>query len=245
MFELKTILFIIIILSSGALAGLIHGTVNFAIVEPYLDQAIGIENHNLFESGEEEDTPEFWVEYEGYRIWQKSGQILAGVILGISMGALFGIVFALSRNSLPGHHDVKKSLTLAGIMWFTLYLIPFMKYPANPPTVGDSETIILRTILYLSFITISGMGAILFYKLSKKFKNNKKLISLIGYGVFISVAFLVMPENPDEITAPMNLVTEFRLMSVFGVSSFWISIGVILGLFWNRFESKEETNSYS
>jgi len=44
---LKTLLFIIIILFSGALAGLIHGTVNFAIVEPYLDQAIGIENHNL------------------------------------------------------------------------------------------------------------------------------------------------------------------------------------------------------
>ena len=242
---MKTILFVLIILSSGALAGLVHGTVNFVIVEPYLDQAIGIENHNLFESGEEEDTPEFWVEYEGYRIWQKSGQILAGVILGVSMGALFGIIFALSRNSLPGNHDVKKSLVLAGIMWFTLYLIPFMKYPANPPTVGDGETIVLRTILYLSFIAISGMGAILFYKLSKKFKNNKKFISLIGYGVFISVAFLVMPENPDEITAPMNLVDEFRLMSVFGVSSFWISIGVILGLFWNLFKSKEETNSYS
>ena len=242
---MKTILFIIIILFSGALAGLIHGTVNFAIVEPYLDQAIGIENHNLFESGEEEDTPEFWVEYEGYRIWQKSGQILAGVILGISMGALFGIVFALSRNSLPGNHDVKKSLFLAGIMWFTLYLIPFMKYPANPPTVGDGETIVLRAILYLSFIAISGIGAILFYKLSQKFKNKKKIISLIGYGVFISVAFFVMPENPDEITAPMNLVNEFRLMSVFGVSSFWISIGVILGLFWNRFESQKEKTSYS
>lgn len=242
---MKTILFIIIILFSGALAGLIHGTVNFAIVEPYLDQAIGIENHNLFESGEEEDTLEFLVEYEGYRIWQKSGQILAGVMLGISMGALFGIVFALSRNSLPGNHDVKKSLVLAGIMWFTLYLIPFMKYPANPPTVGDAETIVLRSILYLSFIAISGIGALLFYKLSKKFKNNKKFVSLIGYGIFISVAFFVMPENPDEITAPMNLVNEFRLMSVLGVSSFWISVGIILGLFWNRFESQKETTSYS
>ena len=168
---LKTLLFIVIVLISGALAGLIHGTVNFAIVEPYLDQAIGIENQNLFASGEEEDTQEFWVEYEGYRMWQKSGQILAGVILGTSIGALFGIVFALSRNSLPGNHDVKKSLVLAGVMWFTLYLIPFLKYPANPPTVGDTETVVLRAILYLSFIAISGFGALSFYKLSKKFKN--------------------------------------------------------------------------
>lgn len=242
---MKTAIFIIIVLLSGAFAGFIHGTVNFAIVEPYLDQAIGIENQNLFDSGEEEDTAEFWVEYEGYRTWQKSGQILAGVILGTSVGALFGIVFVLSRNSLPGNHDVKKSLLLAGIMWFTLYLIPFLKYPANPPTVGDGETVVLRAILYLSFIAISGIGALVFYKLSKKFKNNKKFISLIGYGIFISVVFLVMPENPDEITAPMNLVNEFRLMSVLGVSSFWISVGVILGLFWNRFESRTKKTQYS
>ena len=229
---------------SGAFAGFIHGTVNFAIVEPYLDQAIGIENQNLFASGEEEDTPEFWVEYEGYRVWQKSGQILAGVILGISVGALFGIVFALSRHSLPGNHDVKKSLVLAGVMWLTIYLIPFLKYPANPPTVGDGETVVLRAILYLSFIAISGLGALAFYKLSTKFKNNKKIISVVGYGIFISAVFFAMPENPDEITAPMNLVNEFRLMSILGVSSFWISVGIILGLFWNRFESHKENDQY-
>ncbi len=241
---MKTSLFIIIVLISGAFAGFIHGTVNFAIVEPYLDQAIGIENQNLFDSGEEEDTPDFWIEYEGYRAWQKSGQILAGVILGTSVGALFGIVFALSRNSLPGSNDIKKALVLAGVMWFTLYIIPFLKYPANPPTVGDGETVVLRAILYLSFIVISGFGAVAFYKISKKLQNKKKLVSLVGYAVFISAVFLVMPDNPDEITAPMNLVNEFRLMSVLGVTSFWVSVGLILGLFWNKFESQKETTPH-
>ena len=241
---MKTFLFIVIVLISGAFAGLVHGTVNFAIVEPYLDQAIGIENQNLFESGEEEDTPEFWVEYEGYRVWQKSGQILAGVILGTSIGSLFGIVFALSRNSLPGNNDVKKALVLSGIMWLTLYLIPFLKYPANPPTVGDGETVVLRAILYLSFIAISGIGAIGFYKLSKKFEKNKKLVALIGYAGFISLVFFVMPENPDEVTAPMDLVNEFRLMSVLGVTSFWVSIGLILGIFWNRLSPHKEATSF-
>ena len=242
---MKTSLFIIIVLVSGALAGMVHGTVNFAIVEPYLDQAIGIENQNLFESGEAEDTPEFWVEYEGYRDWQKGGQILAGVILGVSIGSLFGLVFAYARNTLPGNNDVKKSLVLAGIMWITIYLIPFLKYPANPPTVGDGETVVLRAILYLSFIAISGIGAFGFYKLSKKFKANKKIISLVGYAVFISAVFVAMPENPDEITAPMDLVNEFRIMSVLGVTSFWISVGVILGIFWNKLQPhKETTQSY-
>ena len=238
---MKTAVFLIIVLISGALAGFVHGTVNFAIVEPYLDQAIGIENQNLFASGEAEDTPQFWAEYEGYRIWQKSGQVLAGVILGTSIGALFGLVFAFARNSLPGNNDIKKALVLAGIMWFTMYLIPFLKYPANPPTVGDSETVVLRAILYLSFIAISGFGALGFYKLSTKFENKKKIIPLVGYALFISIAFFLMPENPDEITAPMNLVNEFRMMSVLGVTSSWISVGVFLGLFWNRLKPHQET----
>ena len=128
--------FIAIVLISGFVAGTIHGAVNLVIVEPYLDEAISIENRNLFASGDAEDTSQFWVEYNSYRDWQKSGQLLAGGILGMSIGALFGIVFAYSRNSLPKGHTVKKTFVLAAIMWFTIFLIPFLKYPANPPTVG-------------------------------------------------------------------------------------------------------------
>ena len=240
---MKTITFITIVLVSGAIAGFVHGTINFALVEPYLDQAIGLENESLFASGEAEDNLEFWAEYESYRIWQKSGQVLAGVILGLALGSLFGIVYALSRNSLPGKNDVTKSIILAGIMWITIYLIPFLKYPANPPTVGDGETVALRAILYISFILISGFGAFTFYKLSKKFQNNKKYLGLFGYVVFIVIAFFVMPENPDQITAPMNLVNEFRLMSILGVSSFWGSIGIILGVFWKKFENSDAPSS--
>ena len=233
---MKTIVFISIVLISGGLAGLVHGTINFAIVEPYLDQAIGLENESLFASGEAEDTLEFWAEYESYRIWQKSGQVLAGVILGLAMGSLFGIVFALSRDSLPGKNIVTKAVFLSGLMWFTLYLIPFLKYPANPPTVGEADTVVLRMILYVSFIIISGIGVIVFYKLLTKLNKNKKYFALIGYAGLMAIAFIMMPDNPDEITAPMNLVNEFRFVSVLGVSSFWGSVGIILGLFWKKFD---------
>ncbi|QLH08007.1 CbtA family protein [Nitrosopumilus ureiphilus] len=232
---MNTLIFLAIVLVSGALAGTIHGMANLAIVEPYLDQAIGIENQNLFASGEEEDTPQFWVEYDGYRDWQKGGQVLAGAILGTSMGALFGIVYALSRNSLPGRNDLKKTFTLAAIMWLSIYFIPFLKYPANPPTVGDPETVVLRAILYLSFIAISGFGVVGFYQLYKRLKSNSKVLAFAGYAVFIGIAFALMPQNPDEITAPMELVNGFRAMSVIAVSVFWVSIAVILGIFWHKF----------
>ena len=233
---MKTALFIIIVLISGCFAGIIHGMVNLSIVEPYLDQAIAIENENLFLSGEEKDTPEFRVEYDSYRYWQKGGQVLAGAILGTSIGALFGIVFAYSKNSLPKGHNVKKALILAAIMWLTIYFIPFLKYPANPPTVGDPDTVILRSVLYLSFIAISGFGAVGFYQLYKRLEQKKKILAFIGYAIFITTIFVVMPPNPDAVTAPMKLVNDFRMMTVLAVSVFWISVAIILGLLWQKFQ---------
>ena len=236
---MKTVLFIAIVLVAGCFAGTIHGLANLVIVEPYLDEAIGIENQNLFASGEEKDTPEFWVQYDSYRYWQKGGQVLAGAILGTSIGALFGIVFAYSRKVLPGDHHVKKALVLSGIMWFTIYLIPFLKYPANPPTVGDPETVVLRAVLYLVFIAISGFGAVVFYQLYKRLQKGKRFVAYIGYTVFISAVFVLMPPNPDEVTAPMDLVNGFRAMSVIAVSTFWIAIAFILGAFWQKFQPDE------
>jgi hypothetical protein len=35
------------------------------------------------------------------------------------------------------------------------------------------------------------------------------------------------------------------LMSILGISSYWISVGIILGLFWHRFEPHKEATEYS
>ncbi len=241
---MKTVFFIVIVLVSGFVAGVIHGTVNLVIVEPYLDEAIEIENQNLFATGLAEDTPQFWAEYSSYRDWQKSGQLLAGGILGMSIGALFGIVFAYSRNSLPKGHTVKKTFVLAAIMWFTIFLIPFLKYPANPPTVGDVDTVILRSILYLSFIAISGFSAVGFFILYKKLQNKKKGLAFVGYAVFITTVFFIMPVNPDEVKAPMDLVNGFRAMSVIAVTTFWIAEAIIFGMLWQKYKAKLDESSF-
>ena len=219
---------------SGCLAGLIYGGLNLLIVEPYLDQAISIENQNLFLTGQEEDTEQFWVEYYDYRIWQKSGQIIAGMILGTSFGALFGIIYSMIRNSLPRKNDIGNILILAGAMWFTLFVIPFLKYPTNPPTVGEEETVALRGILYILFISMSGIAAMIFYKIFRILKNKKRNISFIGYAVFIILIFFIMPDNPDVITAPEELLNQFRIGAFISTSIFWLVLGIIFGLFWYK-----------
>ena len=231
---MKTGIFVLIVLLSGCFAGTIYGTLNLIIVEPYLDDAINIENQNLFSSGEEIDGPQFWVEYYEYRSWQKGGQILAGAILGTSIGSLFGIVYALSKKSLPSRNNIGKTLILAGLMWFTLFVIPFLKYPANPPTVGDGETVVLRGILYLTLIAISGFLAIGFYQIFKRLKAKNKILPIIGYGVLISIVFFVMPENPDEISTSMELVNGFRVVAFLTGTVFWFTLALFLGVFWQK-----------
>jgi len=239
----KTFLFICIVLVSGFAAGIAHGLVNFAIVEPYLDQAIGIENMGKFQSGQEHDTPQFWENFNTYRIWQKQGQILAGGILGLSTGALFGVVFAYSRHVLPGDNHIKKALVLAGMMWFTIFFIPFLKYPANPPTVGDPNTIVLRSSLYIAIIILSGLGALGFSRIYKRMqKSMKRLLVPIGFAVYISTIFVLLPPSPDAITAPMDLVNGFRIVSVLTVTMTWIINAIILGYLWERFQPHIEKN---
>lgn len=231
---MKTSLFIAVVLLSGALAGLVNGLVNLAIVEPFLDSAINIENQNLFKSGEEKNTPEFWVKYYSYRVWQKNGEVLAGTILGTAIGSLFGLVFGLSRHSLPSKSFVKKALVLALIMWSTLYIIPFAKYPANPPTVGEPDTIVLRQAAYVAFIAISGLGALGFYQVYKRV--NRKAIAFVGYAGLMTVAYFVMPQNPDPITIDSGLLTGFRVTSMIGVTSFWVTVAVVLGVLWKKLD---------
>ena len=238
---MKTALFIAVVLVAGATAGTIHGLSNLVLVGPYLDGAIMIENQALFASGQAEDTPKFWEEYDSYRIWQKEGQVLASAMLGTSMGALFGVVYVLSRDALPKGHDLKKASVLAAIMWFSVYLVPFLKYPANPPTVGDGETVVLRAALYLSFIAISGFGAVGFYQVYRRVAKNRRFVAFAGYAALVAVAFALMPPNPDEVTIQAELLDGFRIMSAVGVTIFWTALAIILGVLWQKLRPDSET----
>ena len=226
---------------SGAIAGTILGVLNQALVEPYIDRAISIETQNAIKEGE----VVYPVELQNYRLWQKAGEIAAGAILGTSLGALFGIVFVYSRSLLL-HSDsnVKKALILAGIMWFVLFLVPALKYPANPPAVGDPDTIYYRESLYIGLLAISGFSALglaLLYRMLGNRTNNKNRIIIVPviYAAIIVGAFLVLPPNPDKITAPADLVQGFRIASAFTMTIFWGLLGITLGAFWDRLKPHE------
>jgi len=234
---LKTITFIAITLIAGAIAGFLLAVLNQGIVEPYIEQAINIENQNAIAEGEVINAQEF----NDYRLWQKSGEIAAGTTLGVSLGALFGVVFAYARNSIPGSNNKKKALILAGIMLLVIYIVPALKYPANPPAVGDPETIYYRESLYIAILTISGFSALGLAFLYRKLgdKKTKQILVPLLYIAIIGTAFTVLPPNPDENTAPVNLVMGFRTASALTMSLFWGLLGLILGTLWDKTKPHE------
>jgi predicted cobalt transporter CbtA len=239
---LKTLTFVIITLFSGVIAGIVLGLINQAIVEPLIDRAISIETQRHVARGESIDT----AQQSQYRIWQKGGEVVAAAMYGVSLSALFGIVFVYSRRSLPGFTNKKKALFLAAIMFFVIFLIPALKYPANPPAVGNLSTIYYREMLYVGFIAVSGFSALalaLSYRKLKTYLSEKKTtvlltVSLI-YAIIMISAYLAFPPNPDKVTIPMNLIISFRIASVCSIGIFWGVLGMIVGLFWDKLKIHE------
>lgn len=234
---MNSLSFLVVTVISGTIAGTILGLINIVLVEPYLDRAIGIEVQNSIDAGEEVNP----VEHFNYRFWQKGGEIVAGTILGMSFGALLGIVFVFGRKLIPGS-NIKKAFVLSGVIWLVIFMIPAIKYPANPPTVGDPDTIYYRQFLFISFILISGFTAlglsIIYTKIKSKISIKFLTVSIIYTIVMIGV-FIVTPPNPDKITAPTDLVNGFRIMSMLTMTIFWIILGLTFGLIWEKLKPHE------
>jgi predicted cobalt transporter CbtA len=239
---MKTLNFIAVTVFSGTIAGIFLGLINQGIVEPFIDKAIAIETQRHIAKGESIDI----TKQAQYRVWQKEGEVVAAAVYGISLAALFGIFFVYSRDSLPGLNNKKKALFLASAMFFVLFLVPALKYPANPPAVGNPATIYYREILYVSFITISGFSALalsLTYRKLKTYLSEKRsltvIVPLIIYAIIILCTYIILPPDPDKVTIPMNLMMNFRITSIFTIGVFWGLLGMIIGISWDKFKLHE------
>ena len=235
---MKALTFIAITLSSGVIAGIILAFLNLGIVEPYIDKAIGLEITKQVSSGKKVNMTELI----DYRYWQKSGAFAGGAIYGAGLASLFGVIFVFARNRLPGENNKRKALFLAAVMWFVLYLMVALKYPVNPPAVGDPETIYYREALYVGYILISGFAALGLAVTWNRIRiNSKKIIIPLIYAAIMVTAYLVMPPNPDKIEISMDLIQTFRILSAITMSAFWAILGVVFGSLWDKFLSKEQT----
>ncbi len=234
---MKALTLVGITLTSGVIAGIILAFLNLGIVEPTIDKAIALEVQKQVSSGENVNMSELI----DYRYWQKAGAFAGGAMYGAGLAALFGVIFVFTRNKLPGKNNKQKAIFLAGIMWFVLFLMVALKYPANPPAVGDPETIYYRETLYVGYIMISGLAALGMAVIWIKTRiNSKKIIIPLMYAAIMVTAYAVMPSNPDKIEISMDLIQTFRVLTATTIGVFWGILGIIFGSLWDKFLSREQ-----
>jgi len=223
----------------GLLAGLLAGmfALGFAelVGEPQVGQAITFEAHQ----NQQEGNPRAPVVVT--RTVQKTvGLALAVVAIGTGFGGLFAIAFAIAygRIGLLGPRATALVVALGG--FFALYLVPFLKYPANPPSVGHADTIGYRTSLYftmMAFSVVTAVGAVVFGRrlVSRLAPWDATLAAAGAFVAVVAMAYAVMP-GVDEVPAafPAVVLWRFRIASVGTQLVLWAAIGLIFGALTQR-----------
>ena len=220
-------------LRHGALAGAVGGTGTalflLLIGERSIADAIAVEQASGH-GGDETFS----------RSVQQLGGVVGAVIVGAALGAVLAVVFAAVRHRLPGRDDFPRAVRLAVVAYVTLFLVPFVKYPANPPAVGDPATVGRRTALYLAMLAWSVAATWLGWRLHTHLcargweRAQAGAAAVTAWAVVVGVALVVLPGSPDPVTAPATLVWRFRLASAGGQAVFWAVAGAALGWLSSR-----------
>jgi predicted cobalt transporter CbtA len=217
-------------LAAGLLAGLLAGLFAYLFAEPVLDRAIELESaaheghaEAVFDRGE-----------------QKAGLILATALYGTSVGALFGLLSALFRRRSPGPGEWRRSLALAAAIFLGAVLLPFLKYPPNPPGVGaDPATLTGRTLAYLAMIALGLLAVLAAWRFARGLRDASPPVRDLTGGVVLvglwAFLYLAMPDfGGAGGHAPADLVWDFRLSSLGTQAVLWAGIGCTFGLLGER-----------
>jgi predicted cobalt transporter CbtA len=218
-------------LAAGLLAGLLAGLFAYLFAEPALDRAIELESaahgheRAVFDRGE-----------------QKAGLILATALYGTSVGALFGLLAAFFRRRNPAGSEWRRSLALATAVFLGAVLLPFLKYPPNPPGVGaDPSTLTERTFAYLAMVALGLLAVLAAWRFARSasLEGASPLVRALASGAVLAglwaFLYLAMPGfGPTHGHAPAALIWEFRLSSLGTQVVLWGSIGCVFGLLGER-----------
>jgi len=118
--------------------------------------------------------------------------------------------------------------------------VPQLKYPANPPAVGDADTIGIRTGMFWLMILGSFVAALLATFIQRGLSRiygtwNATLVAGAAFVVVVTVVMLLLP-TIDEVGAdfPAAVLWQFRIASLGTQAVMWATIGILFGLVTQR-----------
>ena len=225
---------------AGILAGLVASLLLTFTAEPVIDRAIALEeSHHAAEHPNEATEPELVS-----RSTQKgAGRFAAYGLAGGGYGVLFGVAFLVLRrrrpagSATPGADDraLRPALLAGALLAGAFTVMPFLKYPPNPPGVGDPATLAERQWKYLALIFLSLVALAAAARLSGWLRQrawaDEERLGAVALAVVVPLGLLcaALPPYSDPIDVPANLLWRFRLASLGGNLLLWSVLTVTFG----------------
>jgi len=233
----------------GLLAGLLAGFAAFLVAhqvgEPPVERAVAIEEagdaahaHDGAEAHGHADNGTV-VSRGTQRTWGLATGTLA---IGIALGGLVALVSAAVVGRLGRLTPGQSTAVVAAVGFVAVALVPFLKYPATPPAVGNAATIGERTGYYFLFQLISLVVAVAAVALAARlWQAIGAFEAVVGaaaaYVVVLAVAGYLMPTVNEVGDFPADTLWYFRRASLLTLATLWAVLGVaITGLVRNLAE---------
>lgn len=236
------------LLARGLITGLLAGLIAFAFAywsgEPHINAAIEVEAshvHGMSAQGHGHAHEEGPVSRE---IQSTLGLFTGIAVYSTALGGLFSLAYAFSLGRLGCLQGRSLSIVIAACAFVSMALVPWLKYPANPPAVGNPETIGLRTMLFFGMLVISVVAMIAAFIFCRLFGEkhdcwSSVMMGTVLYGVIIALAGALLP-TVDEVPKmfPADLLFNFRLTSI-GINAIvWVCLGLGFG-YWVEYRENE------
>lgn len=154
------------------------------------------------------------------RTFQANAGLGVGMIaVGAAVGALFAVAYTICLGRTGGLRPRSLALLVAAAGFLGLYLVPFIKYPASPPGIGNPDTIKQRGGLYLLMVISSVVLLILAAWLGQWLKPrlgnwNASLLAGAAFITAIGIVMAILPqlgELPANVAAYGHHATETPL----------------------------------
>jgi len=241
---------------AGLVAGLIAGVFAFFVAEPVIDRAVDLEsarvsaqyqhdfaaamiaNHNDVAAAQREvPAPPAPVLS---RSTQHVGLIVATTLFGLGVGGVFAVIFLVIARRAPPRSAWRRALGLAAALFTALSLLPFMRYPANPPGVGDPATIDRRTYAYGLAVGIAALAVWAAWRLALLLQARgvgepvRRAAAAAVLAVAVGAEFLALPDDADAVNIPASLLWDFRLRSLAVQVLLWACLAAGFGLATER-----------
>ncbi|TML43229.1 MAG: CbtA family protein [Actinobacteria bacterium] len=164
-------------------------------------------------------------------------------VAGVAVGGLYGLAFAGAYRRMGNSRAEVTAIVLAAAGFLGLFLVPFLKYPSNPPSVGNPDTIGHRTALYFLLVAVGLVSVSLAVMVKGRSVArlgtwNASLLAVATFVALVVLSYVVTP-GVDEVPAgfPATLLWKFRMASIGTQAVLWGTLGVAFGALTERHES--------